>query len=275
MVSLVEGHQDVATFIQQHGLDQTIESSGLDLLHAVTIALTIALFLRTAAGTKGSRFLRHLAGAHGVTLAYYTGRVVVAWLIWVVTHVDTGQNTSMEARAQAGLAITNGWDTIDSVLSFFNSFWLFLVGDLLSKYPNEGIDRQRYGYLVTILGVIWAGLFVVATANKVDRTAVLWLDAGVALAMIWYVGFELYRFGARARYWRIWLPVVTGFGYFAWGALQIGYAYYSARSIDPPRVYWWLMLGSKLICGLLTVVLSAAVLEEKEKFASPPGRRSR
>lgn len=234
------------------------------------------LLLRTAAGLRKSRFLRHLA----VSLFINVGTAIVS-----ITHVLLRAKLASVVTnpAEPSNEVVQIWNTLRSthagittILSLLSTWYLFAAWNLLRRYPNEGVDRSLFTILTACFGT--GGLLVVTInlLNVFERTREhLWLvlkgidllSSAVGLLLI---GWQFQKtLGPNMRtenaVYRAMIPFITFLAYSICGVSQLFHELLKEFSW-----YSTLLVTTTFGAIIMTIILCSQALEEKPEYSSTP-----
>lgn len=237
-----------------------------DVLNLTIIVVFVILFLRTAAPTIHSRYLKHLAGAYGLIGLFYVSSIALLVLKLVLYFSAQGQQSEI-ATVFANLEKVG--ELIKLIFSSLSSCFLVLTWYLLWHYPDQGISKGFYGtlfaaYVATIPALEAVGhIFGYNGLSVLDVTDSTFASIGVMM-----VGAGLCRL--------VWIrqtlsrPIrdVAAFGvavaFLCWALPQPLFTWYQGV------VWFWLLLAAgKVIAGLAALIVSVVILQPRPEFRSP------
>jgi hypothetical protein len=249
------------------GTNIQVDRLSSDLLNLAVIVVFVILFLRTAAPSVHSRYLKHLAGVYALIGLFYLSSIALMMLKLVLYFSAHGEKSQVDP---VFADLEKVAELIKLIFSSLSSCFLVLTWYLLWHYPQQGISKGFYG---TVLGVYiaiipaletighmfgWTGLGVL------DVTDTLFASIGVIM-----VGLGLCRLiwihrGLR-RPVRDVAVVGVAIAYLFWAVPQPLFHWYQGA------LWFWLLLAAgKVIAGLAALLVSIVVLQPKPEFRSPP-----
>jgi hypothetical protein len=234
-----------------------------DVLNLAITVVFVILFLRTAAPTLHSRYLKHLAGVYALIGLFYVSSIALMVLKLVLYFSARGQQSEI-ATVFANLEKVG--ELIKLIFSSLSSCFLVLTWYLLWHYPDQGISKGFYGtlfaaYVATIPALeAVAQMFGYTGLSVLDVTDSTFASIGVIM-----VGTGLCRL--------VWIqqkssrPVrdVTAFGvaaaFLCWALPQPLFTWYQGV------LWFWLLLAAgKVIAGLAALLVSVVILQPKSEF---------
>jgi hypothetical protein len=215
-----------------------------DIIAGFIYVVFIVLLLRTAAGTRNSRFLRHLAYSLFPIVMFRFGRFIYEWKLQGLP----------EAHAT--------WDLIDIMLAVVNTYWLFLAWRLLSRYPSESVDRGFYTITTSVVGASAAILALIPKpSDQAMKVVLLLFDSVLACIALVLIGSTMVRkltpWGMSPIHQKS-LRALTLVFYLAWGFLQLFYTLFKNN-----QTYFSVLLMSGMGTLLMTVVYAALSLQDR------------
>jgi len=247
------------------------------LLHITIIIICVVLIRHTVRVSMHSRFLRCLAYSYIVTGCFYIGEVALPYFVaYLGITLPQTDITELKESVIKLMQVDYMWDTIDSMLSIFSSFWMLAAWRLLQRYPKESIDRHFYTVLHTLLlalvGPALVGVLLLQNPDPFQPSpriplflVIDTLSAGVAIILF---GFQLWRKmrpaeGKLLHHWTLLsVPILVSF--ILWGTAQPFYIIFKGF----PLSHWYFgsLLILKLLCGLLSVIAASVALKEHPRF---------
>lgn len=260
------------------------------LFHIAILLVCIVMIRHTATVTKGARFMRCFVSSYAVTACFYAGAVLMPYFLAYMANTTPTHGSVPLKELESSLLklreIDYMWDAIDSFLSLFSSFFLFMGWHLLKRYPDESIAREFYTVLNMVFAAVVAPLLVgvlllrqpevQAKPKGVIFLLVDTLVAGTAIALF---GWELWRKmrppksqGKRSRlqnflqkFWP-WLSSPIPIFFLLWAVTQPAYVYFHDQKLSHP--YFGSLLILKLLAGISVVIAASSALKERSAFQS-------
>jgi hypothetical protein len=265
--------------LQQFQFNSAANSIATHSLAVVITAGCAILLLRTAAGTRPSRFLKHLAISIILNAMFRLASIVYLLLkALMASHVQglgSGLDNPVIARiALASMTLDKIWHGTDITISFLSTLFLFVVWDLLRRYPHEAVSRSFFTLLTALFGstsLLAVTISLIIFAEKIQ--AHLWdflniMDVGSAAIVLSLVGWQLQTtlgpvMKIKNRVLRATLPWMTTFTYFIWGGVQP--FYYWLRNLPWYSIF---LLMSGFCATIMTIILCSQSLDEKPEYNS-------
>ena len=267
------------------------------LFHIAILVVCIIIIRHTATVTQGARFMRCFMSSYAVTACFYAGAVLMPYfLAYIANKTSTDCPVPLNALESSLLKLREidyMWNAIDSFLSLFSSFFLFMGWHLLKRYPDESIAREFYTALnmifAAIVGPLLVGVLLISQPEiqtKPKGVVFLLVDTLVAGTAVCLFGWELWRkmrpvrlnrkrSGLQAfmqKYWHL-LSLPIPICYLLWGAAQPAYVYFHDKELSHP--YFGSLLVLKLLAGISVVIAASAALKERSEFESDVGVQKR
>lgn len=250
--------------------------------HSLAVVVTLGsavLLIKTAVGTRKSRFLKYLAVSVFSNVAFRLGSIIYlllkAALASLVLDGVKPQGTAALAYVSSLNALESTWHSIDISMSLLSSVFLFAAWDLIRHYPHRtGVSRSFFGVLTALFGsgsILTIAISGLDVAERIHKH--LWgildvIDVSAATLGLVLVGWQLHKtlgplVKTPNRVLRATLSWTTAFLYIIWGVVQ---PLYLLLSPTPWYSVTLLMLGFG--STILTIILCSQALEERPESNS-------
>jgi hypothetical protein len=234
-----------------------------DLLNLTVIIVFVILFLRTAAPSVNSRYLKHLAGAYALIGLFYLSSILLVQYKLILFFSAQGQEYQVDALFKE---LDKVGELIKLIFSSLSSCFLLLTWYLLRHYPKQGISRTFYGSVFTAYCIAIPAIIGVAQVFEWQSVVVL----NVTDSVFAFIGVLMVGFGLCQLIWhqkelsgpvRDIATLLVAIAFLCWALPQPLYESHQGY------VWFWVLLAiGKVIAGLAAILVSVAVLKAKPGF---------